>query len=174
MSKLKWPVTLSTVGAGFTCPNTQSELSSGEQISPLRAKAQHCPGFDTTPCFPHYWSRLSLLNLHAFVYPVQDTFIQVVDFESLLDQELCCIAASSSAFAIYGYRLVFLQQFINGCGKVLVHNIDVQAARNMSLYLFCNYSVTLFYSIQKCAEIVKWIYVERITWEERCETGKYE
>ena len=32
-----------------------------------------------------------------------------------------------------------------------------------SLYLFCNYSVTLFYSIQKCAEIVKWIYVERIT-----------
>ena len=48
------------------------------------------------------------------------------------------LAASSSAFAIYGYRLVFLQQFINGCGKVLVHNIDVQAARNMSFRIFGN------------------------------------
>lgn len=32
-----------------------------------------------------------------------------------------------------------------------------------SLYLFCNYSVTLFYSIQKCTEIVKCNYAKRIT-----------
>ena len=37
-----------SVGAGFTCPNTQSKLFSGERTSPLQTKRQYYPHFDTT------------------------------------------------------------------------------------------------------------------------------
>ena len=49
MSKLNRAIPSSAVGAGFTCPNTQSKLFSGERTSPLRTKRQHYPRFDTTP-----------------------------------------------------------------------------------------------------------------------------
>ena len=49
MSKLNRAIPSSAVGAGFTCPNTQSKLLSGGRTSPLRTKRQHYPRFDTTP-----------------------------------------------------------------------------------------------------------------------------
>ena len=48
VSKLNRPIQLSAVGAGFTCPNTQSKLFSGERTSPLQTKRQYYPHFDTT------------------------------------------------------------------------------------------------------------------------------
>ena len=47
VSKLNRPIQLSAVGAGFTCPNTQSKPFSGERTSPLRTKRQHYSRFDT-------------------------------------------------------------------------------------------------------------------------------
>ena len=47
VSKLNRPIQLSAVGAGFTCPKTQSKPFSGERTSPLRTKRQHYPRFDT-------------------------------------------------------------------------------------------------------------------------------
>ena len=41
-------ISSSAVGAGFTCPNTQSKLFSGERTSPLQTKRQYYPHFDTT------------------------------------------------------------------------------------------------------------------------------
>ena len=49
VSKLNRPIQLSAVGAGFTCPKTQSKPFSGEQTSLLRTKQQHYPRFDTPP-----------------------------------------------------------------------------------------------------------------------------
>ena len=46
VSKLNRPIQLSAVGAGFTCPNTQSKLFSGERTLPLRTKRQHYPRFE--------------------------------------------------------------------------------------------------------------------------------
>ena len=48
MSKLNRAIPSSAVGAGFTCPNTQSKLFSGERTSPLQTKRQYYPHFDTT------------------------------------------------------------------------------------------------------------------------------
>ena len=47
VSKLNRPIQLSAVGAGFTCPKTQSKPFSGERTSPLRTKRQHYSRFDT-------------------------------------------------------------------------------------------------------------------------------
>ncbi len=47
VSKLKWPIQLSAVGAGVACPKIQSKLFSGERTSPLQTKRQHYPRFDT-------------------------------------------------------------------------------------------------------------------------------
>ena len=46
VKKLNRSIPSSAVGAGFTCPNTQSKLFSGERTSPLRTKRQHYPRFD--------------------------------------------------------------------------------------------------------------------------------
>ena len=50
VSKLKWPIQLSAVGAGVACPKTQSQLFSDERTSSPRIKRQHYPCFDTASC----------------------------------------------------------------------------------------------------------------------------
>lgn len=68
--------------------------------------------------------------------PVFESFIQVVNLKSFFSQDTCCVAASSSTFAVHGYRTFLVEQFICFRSKLFVQYIDIQASRNMSLTVF--------------------------------------
>ena len=56
---------LSTVGAGFACPKTQSKLFSGERTSPLRTKRWRYPRFDT-PLILFNYQFNTIISIPAF------------------------------------------------------------------------------------------------------------
>ena len=65
VSKLNRPIQLSAVGAGFTCPKTQSKLFSGERTSPLRTKRWRYPRFDT-PLILFNYQFNTIISIPAF------------------------------------------------------------------------------------------------------------
>ena len=77
VSKLNRPIQLSAVGAGFTCPKTQSKPFSGEQTSPLRTKRQHYPHFEFNYKVCTYASGYTYGGISLHVYTHQATHIYV-------------------------------------------------------------------------------------------------
>ena len=108
VSKLKWPIQLSAVGAGVACPKIQSKLFSGERTSPLQTKRQHYPRFDTLP------KKISKGNYPA----IQLTSLTATNLQSFVRQ--CHINKTSTtvrrilsqycsdfngSFGVFGYHI---------------------------------------------------------------------
>ena len=80
---------------------------------------------------------IKFFDFPSFFHPMEDTFVQVVNFVSFLTEQLSRIAAPASAPAIDGHGALFVKQVVHGKGKsCFVLHINVEAARNVPFRKF--------------------------------------